>query len=226
MRREITDYIWHTGKLKTPKRLLIISDLHDDRYDDLLPLLREADVLLMPGDLSIAYRQEYDRAIAFLQEAAQVIPTFVGVGNHEMRLEDFTAYRQRVADTGAKFLFNTYVRFGELVIGCWYRPQKYGHADFLPAFEAEEGCRILLCHRPEDYLQNLRDVDVDLVLAGHTHGGQIRFFNRGLYASGQGVFPKYTKGIVEKMIISTGVSNRVLVPRWNNPCEVVRVQLD
>jgi hypothetical protein len=208
-------------------RLLVISDLHDDKYRDLLPLLADADVLLMPGDLSDAYRQTYGRALAFLLEASKVLPTFVGVGNHEMRLKDFSAYVQRVQGTGARFLFNAYERFGDLVIGCWYRPLKYGLRDILPEFQAEDGCRILLCHRPEDYFHHLRDTNADLVLSGHAHGGQIRLCGRGLFAPGQGIFPQYTKGIVDqRMIISAGVSNRVPIPRWNNPCEIVRVYLD
>jgi len=226
LQRMISDYIWHTGKLHKPVRLLVISDLHDDAYQDLLPLLPDADVLLMPGDLSVAYWQRYDHAIAFLSEAAKIIPTFVGVGNHETRLDDFRMYVKCVRETGAKFLFNTYEKLGELVIGCWYRPDVYKHNDMLPVLLEEQGCRIVMCHRPEDYIHHLRDEKLDLVLAGHAHGGQMRFFNRGLYASGQGIFPRYTKGIVENMIISTGVSNRVPVPRWNNPCEVVRILLD
>lgn len=224
--RKITDYTWHTGKLKKPVRLLVISDLHNDRYQDILPLLHHADALLLPGDVSISLRQRYLRGIAFLEEAAKIVPTFVGVGNHEMRLMDFEAYTRRVQETGAKFLFNTYERMGNLVIGCWYRPQLFGHEDMLPAFQAEDGCRVLMSHRPEDYMDNLSDKDIDLVLSGHAHGGQIRLFGRGLYASGQGFFPKYTRGVVGRMIISTGASNRMFVPRLNNPREIVRVKLD
>jgi uncharacterized protein len=224
--RKITDYTWHTGKLKKPVQLLVVSDLHNDEYEDILPLLENADILLLPGDLTDAYRQQFDRSIMFLAEAAKILPTYVGVGNHEMRMGDFDIYSKLVLKTGAKLLFNAYERQGDLAIGCWYRPQKYGHTDILPMLEAEDGCKILMCHRPEDYIRCLRSADVDLVLAGHAHGGQIRLFGRGVYASGQGLFPKYTRGVVERMIISTGVSNRVPVPRWNNPCEIVRIELD
>ncbi len=223
--RNITGYSWHTGKLKTPVRLLVVSDLHDDLYADILPLLKDTDVLLLPGDTADAYRQRYGRAISFLHEAAQVVPTFVGVGNHEMRLKDFRAFTRCVEETGAKFLFNAYMRLNDLAIGCWYRPLKYGHEDILPAFAAEDGCKILMSHRPEDYFRYLRGADVDLVLSGHSHGGQIRIFGRGVYASGQGMFPKYTRGVHERMIISAGASNRVAVPRWNNPREIVRIAL-
>lgn len=224
--RTITDYIWHTGKLLQPVKLLVISDLHNDRYEDLLPLLPQADVLLLPGDLADAYRQQFDRAIAFLETAAEQLPTFVSMGNHDARLDDYYTYARQVQESGAAFLFNTYQRLGDLVIGGWYRPHLYGQEDCLPAMQAEEGCRILMSHRPEDYFQYLQNADIDLIVSGHTHGGQIRIGNRGLYSSGQGIFPRHTKGIVENMIISAGVSNRVAVPRWHNPCEIVRILLD
>ncbi len=224
--RHITDYVWHTGKLQKPVKLLVVSDLHNDRYRNILPMLAGADALLLPGDAADAYRQRFNRTIEFLEAASKRLPTFVGVGNHEMRLKDLQDYAKRVRETGAIFLFNAYERLGDLTVGCWYRPRKYGHKDMLPAFSAEDGCKILMCHRPEDYFTELREQEIDLVLAGHAHGGQWRVFGRGVFSSGQGIFPQYTKGVVEKMIISTGASNRVPIPRINNPREILRIELD
>ncbi len=225
--RKRTVYAWHTGKLSRPTRLLVVSDLHNAAYGDILPLLVDVDVLLMPGDAADRYRQGYHQAIRFIQKAADRLPTFVGVGNHEMRLTDFVDFRTAVGRTGAKMLFNSYTRLGEMVIGCWYRPERFGMRDTLPAMEAEDGVKILLCHRPEDYMRRLRDSKVDLVLAGHAHGGQVRLGNQGLYAPGQGIFPKYTRGVVDgRMIISAGASNSVYVPRIFNPREVLLIELD
>ena len=76
-------------------------------------------------------------------------------------------------------------------------------------------------------MNELRGRDVDLVLAGHAHGGQVRVFGRGLYAPGQGLLPKYTHGVIDhRMIVSAGASNSVSIPRWGNPCEVLRIELD
>ena len=76
-------------------------------------------------------------------------------------------------------------------------------------------------------MRYLRGADVDLVLAGHAHGGQIRIFGQGLYAPGQGIFPRYTRGVVDgRMIISAGAGNPVPAPRWGNPCEVLQLELD
>jgi uncharacterized protein len=224
--RKVTGYIWHTGKLKKPVRLLVVSDLHNEPYADILPHLEDINALLLPGDVAERHGQRYERGIAFLREAARIAPTFVGVGNHEMRLFRYNDYARQVEETGAALLFNTYTRFGELAIGCWYRPLVYGHTDMLPAFLKEDGCRVLMSHRPEDYFRYLKDKDVDLVLSGHAHGGQVRLFGRGLFAPGQGMFPKYTRGVVGRMIISAGAGNHVPAPRVNNPREILRIELD
>lgn len=54
---------------------------------------------------------------------------------------------------------------------------------------------LLLAHRPE-FIDDYKDYDFDLILSGHAHGGQWRFppFINGLYAPGQGLFPKYAGG--------------------------------
>ena len=225
--RKLTVYPWHTGKLSRPLRLMVVCDLHNRPYEDILPMLDGADALLVPGDVADRYHQRYDRGVDFLREASSRLPTLMGIGNHEARLRDFDAFCAAVRATRATLLMNGYARVGELLVGCWYRPEAFGQPDMLPAMEAENGCKVLLCHRPEDYMRNLRGTSVDLVLAGHAHGGQIRIANRGLYAPGQGIFLKFTRGIVDqKMIVSAGAANAVPVPRWGNPCEVLRIDLD
>jgi len=205
----------------------VVSDLHNAEYRDLLPLLADADALLMPGDAVNRYWQRFRRAVEFIAEASRAVPTFVGIGNHEMHIARFEEFRTSVTQTDATLLFNDYTRFGELVIGCWYRPENYGQRDMLPAMEAEEGVKILMCHRPEDYMHRLRQSRVDLVLAGHAHGGQVRLWGRGLYAPGQGLLPKYTRGLIDgRMIVSAGASNNVPIPRIGNPCEVLWIELD
>jgi predicted MPP superfamily phosphohydrolase len=81
-----------------------------------------------------------------------------------------------------------------------------------------------LCHHPEYRDKYLKDRSIDLILSGHAHGGQIRLLGRGLYAPGQGIFPKYTSGIHANMIISRGLSNTAgFIPRLFNPREIVYI---
>jgi predicted MPP superfamily phosphohydrolase len=87
---------------------------------------------------------------------------------------------------------------------------------------------ILLAHEP----QRIKDyTGVDIVFAGHAHGGQFRipFINKGLVAPDQGFFPKYTEGRHDykdtTMYISRGLGNSIIPQRvFNNP-EIVKVTL-
>ena len=68
------------------------------------------------------------------------------------------------------------------------------------------------------------------MLAGHAHGGQVRLpFIGGLYAPGQGVFPRYTSGLHNvketSMVISRGLGNSLFPLRVFNRPELVLVTL-
>lgn len=98
---------------------------------------------------------------------------------------------------------------------------------WLPELEAQEGFRLLLCHHPEYYSRYLKDRALELILSGHAHGGQIRLFGQGILAPGQGLFPKYSGGFYDGMlIVSRGLSNPYpIVPRLGNPKELVFIRL-
>ncbi len=101
--------------------------------------------------------------------------------------------------------------------------------DWLDAFEAQKGYKLLLCHHPEYWEPYLKDRHIDLVLSGHAHGGQIRILGQGLFAPGQGILPKYTGGIHNgaygKLVISRGLANTSrFIPRLFNRTELVYIQ--
>lgn len=89
---------------------------------------------------------------------------------------------------------------------------------------------VLLSHRPE-FLEEYAEEQVDLVLSGHAHGGQVRLpFIGGLVAPNQGILPKYTAGLYEQqntsMIVSRGLGNSIIPQRIFNRPEIVVVQLN
>lgn len=105
---------------------------------------------------------------------------------------------------------------------------------WLDAFSAAPGYHILLCHQPE-YI-DVVPASVELMLSGHAHGGQWRFYHPfkkawcGVYAPGQGFFPQLTAGVHAigegrgRLIISRGLSNTSSVPRICNDPEIVYIQ--
>ena len=85
---------------------------------------------------------------------------------------------------------------------------------------------ILLVHRPE-YFEKYLEAGFDLVLTGHAHAGHARLpFIGAIVAPGQGLFPRYQKGLYTKgeqnMFLTSGSSKKkYLVPRFFNKPEVV-----
>ena len=104
-------------------------------------------------------------------------------------------------------------------------------SDWLTDFESQDGIKILLSHHPEYW--NLKEPflskrPIDLVLSGHAHGGQFRFFGRGILSPGQGLLPKYTSGVHSgphgNLVISRGLANTAHpLPRLFNPTEIVYI---
>ncbi len=250
---KLTKYRLKSGNISGKLHIGLCSDLHDRDGSEGLELLERAgvDLICIPGDLTqridLAEGQgdvfhphiSHENALAFLAGCAKIAPTFYSLGNHEMgsgrgelaqvgRLI-FDEIAESISKTGAKFVTHAqkYDRFSiASVSSALYA--KDGRPDLSAAVELSkmEGFRILLCHHPEYYPLYLAELDVDLVLAGHAHGGQIRLFGRGLYAPGQGILPSLTAGVHGRMVISKGMSNTVPVPRLFNPTEVVLVEIE
>lgn len=189
-----------------------------------------------------------DHARAFLKYAAGIAPVFFTTGNHELYFDEED--REQLKEFGVVFLDNTFVRYKDLVIGGLSSPysvlagtgksRNSEESDFrwkkifdsvrlswLEEFETKGGYKILLCHHPELYERYLKQHEsIDLILSGHTHGGQIRLFGQGLFAHGQGWLPKYTGGLYDgRLIITRGLANTTWIPRIGNPKELVFVTL-
>ena len=191
--------------------------------------------------------------LPFLEACATLAPCFVSLGNHEWMLtpEDFQLLQKtgaRVLDNAFAVVTPGDAR---LVLGglssarvSEYRrlrsegldweeanaltrdlgPETPPRLEWLDAYCREDGYHILLCHHPEYYPRWLRGREIGLILSGHAHGGQVRLFGRGLYAPGQGLFPKLTSGVTDgRLIISRGLSNCQIVPRVFNPTEIVYI---
>lgn len=231
MKRITTAYTFRTDRIKRPLRFAVCSDLHSDGFDDVLDEFSRSDAVLIPGDLVDRHRRNNENAYRFLETVPEIVPVFYSVGNHERKFKRREAYMQKVAESKAVMLDNESTDFHGVRIGglssAW---DKTPDRAFLDRFEKESGYRLLLCHHPEMYRDYVRGRDIDLTLCGHAHGGQIQFFGRGLYAPGQGLFPKLTHGLHDggKMLISRGMTNgaKPRVPRINNPCELIILTIE
>lgn len=231
MKRITTEYTFRTGKIDRPLRLAVASDLHSDTFDDVLEEFSRCDAVLIPGDLVDRHRRNNENALRFLETVPEIVPVFYSIGNHENKYRHREEYLEKVKASEVILLDNESIAFhGVRFGGLSSTRSKIPDRAFLDRFEQEDGYRLLLCHHPETYRDYVAGRDIDLTLCGHAHGGQIQFFGRGLYAPGQGLFPKLTHGLHDggKMLISRGMTNgaKPRVPRINNPCELIILNLE
>lgn len=234
-------------QLSEPVRLALASDLHGCPHESTVNALRKIapDYILIPGDLmdDTELREPQSNGFAFLRACAAIAPTLYSLGNHELAcyhkgnpwrhpvpvLPD-ERVRRHIADTGAILLENTAVTLGNMVF-CGINSGINGKANapdeqVLASFDRMEGFRVLLCHHPEYFVPYIQKTSIDLTVCGHAHGGQWRIFGRGIYAPGQGLFPKYTSGVIdERCVISRGLGNHTKIPRIFNAPELVLLEL-
>ena len=230
MKRILTTYTFRTDRIDSPLRFAVAADLHSDAFDDVLEEFSRCDAVLIPGDLVDRHRKNNENALRFLRTVPEIVPVFYSIGNHERKFRHREEYMRKVAESKATLLDNESVLFHGVRIGGLSSTAGIPDEAFLDRFEKEDGYRLLLCHHPEKYRDYVAGRDIDLTLCGHAHGGQIQICGRGLYAPGQGLFPKLTHGLHDggKMLISRGMTNgaKPRIPRICNPCELIILNLE
>ncbi len=61
-------------------------------------------------------------------------------------------------------------------------------------FADKDKVDILLAHNPKDY-DSYKRWGADIVFSGHTHGGMIRLFDRGIISTDRSFLPQYDGGV-------------------------------
>ena len=230
MKRKRTEYTFRTDRIERSLRLAVVSDLHSAPFDDVLEDLARCDAVLVPGDLVDRHRRDNREAFRFLETVPEIVPVFYSLGNHERKYKHRDAFLEKAAGSKVTLLDNRSICFHSVCIGGLSSARGEPDLAFLDRFEQENGYRLLMCHHPETWRDYVAGRQIDLTLCGHAHGGQIQLFGRGLYAPGQGLFPKLTHGLYGdgRMLLSRGMTNgaKPRIPRINNPCELIILNLE
>ena len=232
-------------------RIAQISDLHNAVFgknnEKLLKVLSEnkPDLIVMTGDLIDGCHTNTQVAIHLAERAMEIAPVCYVPGNHEASTVQYEALRDGLRSAGVILLedeVNTLEIGGETVTILGLADPRFtiwGNAPgeirngirrkLTRLMLRAEGFTILLSHRPELF-PIYAGFGINLVLCGHTHGGQIRLpFLGGVFAPGQGLFPRYDAGVYTRgdttMVISRGLGNSKMPIRINNRPEVVLINL-
>ena len=165
-----------------------ISDLHFTgritrdfflRLTDHVNLL-DADIIAVTGDIV-----EKEHCLDWIPETLGRLEcrlgTYFVLGNHDKRIRDVKALRKLLERSGLIDLGGKYLSLdihGERVLFAGNELPWFGNlrqlTDERPSDMNDHAYRILLSHTP-DQIPWARKMGFDLMLAGHTHGGQIRF---------------------------------------------------
>lgn len=243
------NYTIESKKINRDINLVIMSDLHDNELGEnninLVEKIKSKspDMVLVVGDMVNDNSYNSNIVVNFLKQISSTIPVYYSLGNTE---EDYIKSNtsdliQELEDINVTVLNNEYkdvkinnttIRVGGMYDYAFGLENKKVY-DFLCDFQDTESYKIMMAHRPDSFIfGDASEVwDIDLVVSGHTHGGQVRLpFIGGLYVGDQGYFPKYDKGLFDlnkiKILITSGLgSGNQKIPRFNNIPEVVNLKI-
>lgn len=222
--------------------IAIISDIHGRFNNKITENLKQnkPDIIAITGDLVDEKKPMNSELLSILSKLTVIAPTYMSLGNHDYVLNDFDI--KAIRKIGIRVLDNDWICCGKnIILGGFtsafvLKCRKYGiesneivcsDLEWLQQFSELEGYKILLDHHPENYLLYTKKMDIDLILSGHTHGGQVAIFGYGLYIPKQKLWPRYSGGKYEnRLVVSRGVSNTRIIPRLGNPTELVYLKIN
>ncbi|MCE7992912.1 MAG: metallophosphoesterase [Roseivirga sp.] len=222
-------------------RIVQISDLHMDKLRSFHKSIarkinqKKPDLLFITGD-SVDKTEKIDALSEFLALIDHSIPKYAITGNWEYWGEvDLLKLTQTYAQHNCRLLINEHesvaIRNRKLsIIGI--DDLVGGEADFRTAIQDLDttDTHIVLSHCPQHrdiIAQEKGALHIDLVLSGHTHGGQITLLGIVPFKpQGSG---RYLKGWYQdaepKMYISKGIGTSILPIRFGARAEMVEMDI-
>ena len=216
------------NKLQHERKIVFLSDLHNNRYGKnnkkLLDAVKEQnpDLIVIGGDMLVGKANLSSKvAENFVSKLTEICPVYYANGNHEQRMKVypetygtmFQEYKDILEKNHVTFIENDCVNLNW--DGC--RLKLYGleipvtyykkfRKQTLPVNIVEEQIgkpdesdyNILLAHNPT-YTNTYLEWGADLILSGHFHGGVVRIPKLGGIITPQWhMFPKYSGELTEK----------------------------
>jgi uncharacterized protein len=217
-----------------PLRAVLISDLHvagpdmpPERLARIVAQIGALDpeIVLIAGDF-VSDKSASTRGYGFAEAVAPLeglhprLGIFAVLGNHD-HWRDAAEARRALAGVGVHILDNAAVQAGPLALG-GIDDAYTGHADLAAAARAMRGlagARILLSHSPDPFPDLPRGIG--LMLAGHTHCGQVRLPLIGAISTMSRYGERYACGLVRErgriLIVSAGLGTSILPLRIGAP---------
>lgn len=209
---------FHVGKKHTA-RLARVVDLIN---------AQKADIVLLGGDFVKGHKEKSTLPIELIAYELSHIksnyPVYTVLGNHDMWVGG-DKIQKVLEKNGIKVLRNSNdfvnVKDKKIYIA-GIEDLTTGFPNQNKAFENTEKPVILLSHQPDIFPKAWEDANI--ILAGHTHGGQVVFPIIGALLVPSAYGQKFRSGYIEennkKMIVTKGLGTSILPIRFNCKPEI------
>ena len=168
-------------------RVVVFSDTHNGLFGNAMPIDRiarrvdaaNADFVLIAGDfIYFLDPEKYPETFAALETIRA--PVFAVLGNHDLGLPgpDFrTALNEALPRAGVRLIDNQALRLSnsKFTLELVALSDQWDHRQKLSLLTAPQSApRVVLTHNPATIKDLRTDMTADLLVGGHTHGGQIQ----------------------------------------------------
>ncbi len=216
-------------------KVVHLTDIHHSRYVSFNEVYRmvglanrqHPDLIFLTGDY-ITWSKKYIQPVAeALKNLKSRLGCFAVLGNHDFRV-DADEVTRALERAGIKVLRNSSGRIEHKSDSLWVAgvdEYSYGQSDIPKALKHVPSSqpKILLAHNPEIFGQATHH-QVDFILSGHTHGGQVRIPYLSPLNSMTQPNQEHLEGLVSngktRMYISRGLGKVVVPVRILCPPEI------
>jgi len=212
------------------KKVVFVSDFHIGRFDTLRlrRIVRKInqlnpDLVLSGGDFVKGYSGKSTMPIERISKELGNInaPLVTVLGNHDVMYDKFSVKNALEAE-GITVLDNSAVKIDDITIA-GVGDNRVDISQINTALENTEGVKILVSHTPDVYYDVKQDVD--LILAGHVHGGQVRVPFVGALICPSKYRTKFSCGDFKetqnRMIVTRGLGTSILNVRFCDIPEII-----
>lgn len=233
-------------------RIVQLSDLHNQAMfgpgnQNILKKVRHLNpnLIVITGDTFDSRQTNIPANLSLISQLKNIAPVYLILGNHDFYNDDYIDLIKQIKQAGAIVLRDQInsIEFNEqsiTLVGLddptvWGGPLPRAAVQKIISQKLDQLISqadnqlnqptIMLAHRPEFWPEYLT-VQPIAILAGHTHGGQIRLPLLGaLYVPNQKLWPDYDQGNFSvdnsQLIISGGLGSSQISQRFNNYPEIV-----
>lgn len=223
-------------------KILQISDLHNrvfgDNNEELISAVEKsnADIIVITGDFIDRNTDEFKNVFTLIENINAINQhVFFVTGNHEWGNAHINKLLKGLRERNVTILNNknTQITKKKVTLNLvGIDDSSTNHENLKSAFKNinNERYTILLSHSP-GVTEKYNTIPADLILSGHTHGGQVRIpFIGALVAPDQGFFPKLDKGTYkldpdQYLYIDSGLGTSIVPIRFLNRSQLTLITI-